>query len=889
MAVRGFDPKEEGKSYGAVFFFGICALVVVSLWIFFDDNFSRRPWKKYQADFNRLDYSKAKDAYDAEQKKLDTNPEYVALIKKLGAAESSLSHGDLANKLQQLEIEETERDVRFFELDQDVKFIKSELEEAWYEHDHAIQLGKNTTPYKNRIDELDKQQAKIEPDLEQARQKRNDIKVEIKKLKSGVTKLQDQLAKLTAARDNWARIMKNATISLGPITVSKIPNIKQVVLPEFDRNNFDEPVARVDRCQSCHSGINRSGFEDQPNPFKTHPRRKVLLGDSAHPTEKFGCTACHNGQGAAVNSVEQAHLGKSYGVLGKRFWQHPLLEGDMVQASCTTCHLDVQSLEDAKVVARGQRLFEQVGCTGCHLVEGYENIPKVGPSLRRVAGKVDPSWMVRWIKNPHEFRARTRMPNFMFNDEQATDIAAYIWSSSKTEGDKWLKEHPLPSSYRGADPSLISRGKELVNAIGCKGCHGIAEGEFSTVLGSDKDVAPNLKDIAEKVGPQWTYHWIKNPRAFSPETRMPSLRLSDDEAVAITGYLMTLGRKGRVLAGIEQRLTEPKSVKRGESLVRKYGCAGCHDIPGMEKESRIGVELTTFGSKTLEELFFGNTRDIPHTWDDWTFNKLKTPRVYATERVEQLMPQFNLSDEDIKALRILLAGFREGKVPPDYKADHSERMVNVVEGRRLMHQYNCIGCHVIENKGGFVRKYYPEDKVTLAPPTLNGEGDKVQPNWLYGFLQQPVPLRPWLQIRMPTFGLSDQEVNLLVDYFTGLSKVQIPYVFFNKDKIPAGYLQAARTMFSNDYFACLSCHQQGDRKPEGPPEGWAPDLTLAKNRLNPHWIVRWLQDPQKVEPGTKMPSFYPGGPDDILGGKDDKQIEALKDYIMTLGENGSRP
>ncbi|NIO07927.1 MAG: c-type cytochrome [Deltaproteobacteria bacterium] len=128
-----------------------------------------------------------------------------------------------------------------------------------------------------------------------------------------------------------------------------------------------------------------------------------------------------------------------------------------------------------------------------------------------------------------------------------------------------------------------------------------------------------------------------------------------------------------------------------------------------------------------------------------------------------------------------------------------------------------------------------------------------------------------------------------MDYFTGLSKVQIPYVFFNKDKIPAGYLQAARTMFSNDYFACLSCHQQGDRKPEGPPEGWAPDLTLAKNRLNPHWIVRWLQDPQKVEPGTKMPSFYPGGPDDILGGKDDKQIEALKDYIMTLGENGSRP
>jgi hypothetical protein len=32
-----------------------------------------------------------------------------------------------------------------------------------------------------------------------------------------------------------------------------------------------------------------------------------------------------------------------------------------------------------------------------------------------------------------------------------------------------------------------------------------------------------------------------------------------------------------------------------------------------------------------------------------------------------------------------------------------------------------------------------------------------------------------------------------------------------------------------------------------------------------------------------MPSFYPGGPDNILGGKDDRQIEALRDYLMTLG------
>jgi len=887
MAVRGLDPKEEGKSYGAIFFFGVCALVVVSLWAIFDDNFTRRPWKKYQTEFNRLDYERAKAAYEAEDKKLQANANYIALVKRLEAEKKSLSHGELSQRLENLRLEETERNVRFTELDQEVKFIKSELEEAWYEYDHAVQQGKSPRPYQSRIDELDNEQAKLEPDLEEARQKRQEIKAEIKKLQAGIKTLADSLSKLTADRDKWLQVMQNATVSLGPLTLSKIPNIKQTVLPEFDRNNFAEPTARVDRCQSCHSGIKRAGFENEPNPFKTHPRRKVLLADNAHPTEKFGCTPCHAGQGAAVNSPEQAHDGKSYGVSERRYWEHPLLRRTKVQSSCASCHLDVQRLEDAPLVAKGQRLFEQVGCTGCHLVEGYENIPKIGPSLRRVSAKVDPSWMVRWIQNPHEYRLRTRMPNFDLKEDQAVAIAAYLWSSSKQEGGKWLEGHPLPQLYQGGSQGLIDRGKALVNSIGCKGCHGFAEGEFSTVLGTNKDIAPNLKDIAAKVSPQWAYHWLKNPRGYSPETRMPSLRLSDEEALAITSYLMTLGRKGQVIGNIEKRLTDPKGVKRGASLVRKYGCPGCHDIPGMEKESRIGVELTTFGSKPLEELFFGNRTDIPETWDDWTFNKLKTPRIYATPRVKQLMPQFDLSDEDIRALRNLLAGFREGKVPSIYKADHSDRVVKVVEGRRLMHQYNCIGCHIIENRGGFVRKYYQEDKLTLAPPILNGEGDKVQANWLFGFLKNPVPLRPWLQIRMPTFGFSDDEANLLVSYFNGLAKVKIPYVYFDKNKIPQGYLKAAQTMFTNDYFSCLSCHQQGDKKPEGPPEGWAPDLTLAKDRLNPHWIVKWLQDPQKVEPGTKMPSFYPGGPDNILGGKDDKQIEALRDYLMVLGKTAS--
>jgi mono/diheme cytochrome c family protein len=874
MAERGFDPQEEKKSYGSVFLIGIALLLALSIWAFWDDNITRRPWKSFQSQFHRLDYNKAKAAYEEENKKLQDDPTYQELSKKLAAVEASMNEGELAQRLADLERQEAQAQIRFSEIDQEVKFIKSELEEAWYEHDHAIQQNRDPKPYLEHIRELDKEQARLDPRLEEARSTRDQLRKEIREIRSSTKDVESELTKLTAERDRWQRVMENVTINLGPFSFYKIPKIQQTVMEEFDRNRFDQAIARVDRCQTCHLAINRAGFENEPHPFKTHPRREVLLADSAHPPETLGCTGCHEGQGVMVNSVKQAH-GEVH------LWEYPLLRGNKTQSSCTSCHLDVQKLQDAPLLAQGQKLFEQVGCTGCHLVQGYENIPKIGPSLRRISAKVDPSWMVGWVENPHKFRPRTRMPNFEFKPDEALAISAYLWSVSKEEGDQWLKENPLPAGFREGNDNDAARGKKLVETIGCKGCHGFADGEFSTPLGKEKDLVPNLKDIATKTDPQWMYHWVKDPKGFEPGTKMPSLRLSDEEALAITSYLSTLGGKSEAIAGIEEKLADGANIKRGEALIRKYGCAGCHDIEGMEKESRIGVELTTFGSKTVEELAFGNRTDVRRTWDDWTFHKIKSPRGYATERVEQLMPQFNLADEDIDALRVLLGGFRERKVGQRYLADQSERVVQVVEGRRLMQQYNCIGCHEIENQGGFVKKYY--ENPAAAPPPLHGEGEKVQSNWLFGFLKAPSLLRPWLEIRMPTFGLSDEHTTQLVSYFNGLSKVDSPFVYFNEAGVPKQHLEAAQKLASEDYFNCFSCHVRGNKNPEGPPEGWAPDLAMARQRLNPSWIIKWIQDPQKIQPGTKMPSFYPGGPDDILDGKDDRQIEALRDYVMSLG------
>ena len=65
----------------------------------------------------------------------------------------------------------------------------------------------------------------------------------------------------------------------------------------------------------------------------------------------------------------------------------------------------------------------------------------------------------------------------------------------------------------------------------------------------------------------------------------------------------------------------------------------------------------------------------------------------------------------------------------------------------------------------------------------------------------------------------------------------------------------------------------------------APDLTLARERLKPDWMVQWLKDPQVLQPGTMMPTFFPEGQTpfhDILDGDTMKQIQAIKDYLLVF-------
>ncbi|MBM4243527.1 MAG: c-type cytochrome, partial [Deltaproteobacteria bacterium] len=881
MARRELNLDEEKRSYAGVWLVAAILLVVGAVWSLLDDTFFRRPWKAYQTEFFRIEEEKERAALEAEEGKLGSDAKYQELQGKLAEAQKSLGSGESAKQLaaatQKLEaatMSEQEADIQ-------VRFVKSELEEAWYHYDHAIEAGGNVDAARKRRDELAVEKNRLESEWKATQAVVAKLQAEIDELRAPIVTLDKQMKEVGEERDRIANKIDGMKSMFGPVAVSRIPAIGQVVLPDFDINNFEEPVARVDRCVSCHAGIDKAGFEELANPYKTHPKRDPLL--VKHPTEKFGCTPCHEGQGVAVNTIEQAH--------GEvKFWEHPLLAGDEQQSRCLNCHLDVSLIPDAAKIRQGEYLFEQLGCHGCHLVGGYEELQPVGPNLERIAAKVDPQWMVSWIQNPFEFRPRTKMPNFLLTEEQSKAVAAYLWTSSKADGDAWLAAHPDPGGISPGDAALVEKGKGLFDEVGCRACHAIAADEIATPLGAAKDWGPNLGNVAQKESGRFIYWWIKDPRGWNPKSRMPDLRLTDDEARAITSYLLSLSTPPPADQAVTPAVLEDAELaEEGKAIVRKYGCYGCHVINGMESESRIGVELSTFGAKPIEELFFGNNPHMPRTWNVWTEGKLRNPRVYETEHVEQLMPNFQLADEDIVALRVWLQS-RVERIPPRKFRDpeNEPRLQQVREGRWVIEQYNCMGCHVINDQGGFIRRLYT-DNPAGAPPILNGEGEKVQPQWFYGFLQDPArqPLRFWLKVRMPTFHLSRDETTKVVNYFKAVAELPNPYFFWDsrQDSSP-DLLKAGETLMSDQYFACWACHVRGSQTPEGPMEQWAPNLAYARERLNPQWILAWIKDPNALMPGTKMPSFYPGGPDDVFEGNEDKQILAMRDYIMSIGGHG---
>ncbi len=687
-------------------------------------------------------------------------------------------------------------------------------------------------------------------------------------------------------------------------------------------------------------------LEDAASIVRTHPHRDPLL--RKHPGGIYGCTTCHYGQGRQTKGIGlnllKADNAPFTHARRDHYWLSQILEvkNHQVESSCFNCHKYDYELEYAPNLNKARKLVTFLGCTGCHPLGTLDSDRKHGPTLKKVGSKMNTDWLAQWIQYPKSLRPRTRMPQFWPEVGRETppgerELLCNIFdynkgaalSPAKTEDctEKRDREVGYLTAFLNAKSEAITyakmpasasaaRGDELFHSIGCMGCHNLGEWDgASTLPGTeDRDLAPNLSNIGDKIKqPGWIFSWVKNPKNYWHETRMPSLRLTDAEAWDITAFLVTqkTGSKINLPAGTLAAMEADDAVEKGEKLVAWYGCFGCHDIEGFENRSRVGAELVDFGSKPRHKLDFGDVPEFvsdhhAQNWEAWTRRKVSDPRVYRYERVETRMPQFDLSPSEVDSVTLFLKGQNSETAgwPSSVMAPDTPNLRAVQRGYEWIDAYNCRGCHAIDGTGldvdgdrnadgGAIYKWFADnpDERFRAPPRLHGLGKKLYPDWLFGFLKEPYKLRENFKIRMPTFQFSDQVAGDLVAHFAAKSKSGYPYVAKTIPKLTKAEKAQAAELFAA--AQCLLCHNLGGKSKD--PKQIAPSLRLSADRLQYDWLFDWLKDPAAEIPGVAMPGFFV--PDDdnpgeyitplpkYADGDWRKQIELLRAYVIGLGEN----
>jgi cytochrome c2 len=339
---------------------------------------------------------------------------------------------------------------------------------------------------------------------------------------------------------------------------------------------------------------------------------------------------------------------------------------------------------------------------------------------------------------------------------------------------------------------------------------------------------------------------------------MPNFRLSDEEANALASFLFRSSQMRQV--------TINGDAKRGQELFQSSGCLNCH------------TTTTTKIQSTLKAKPLAAIADV-------------TRGCLAKDAAARgAAPDFGFNDADRAALAAL-AGTKFASLKQDAPAEFAERQVATL---------NCTACHsrdklddtwssLKDEVATILKDLPPEDAKQeeqfagdQSRPPLTWLGEKLRPQWAAQFIGGKIEYkpRPWLRARMPGFPARADAIA------TGLvAEHGVPTVAPPNDKPDPEMADTGRKLIARQGgFSCVQCHGVGEMKAFAPFEAPAINFIHVSDRLTREYYDRWVYNPQRVLPGTRMPSFADSegktALKDIEGGDAKKQFDAIWNYLL---------
>jgi len=539
--------------------------------------------------------------------------------------------------------------------------------------------------------------------------------------------------------------------------------------------------------------------------------------------------------------------------------------------------LGLASAEPADAWTYGRALFEDLRCGACH--DAGPGVSALeAPRLDRVGSRARPSWLRAWLRDPHGTRPGTNMPDVLAGlptRERAGALDELVHFLASLGGP--FEPSPTPLSAHA-----LEHGRQLYHTIGCVACHDahevasdLAEPLWGFAASEDVESEPrsrrSLAHLPAKTNAAALAELLLDPLSFHPDGRMPSLRLTADEARDIATYLTTV----EVLEG---RL----DLAFGPGLAYRY----VEGEPGDELVDYTSVEPDGAGTwGRLDELpphredeygfLFEGFVDLPRD-GLWTFattsddgSRLWIDGEMVVDNGGDHAPLRKEGEVDLSAGRHALTitfyertggeelavewsgpGVETAVIPPDALAhwilperappEPFELDPELAElGRERYGELGCVACHPLDGLHAPPGARVPD----LAE--LGASGGCLDPRGSSG---------------APRFPLAAHERAELAAFLADPRR--------GVDSTPAGELE--RTLTRLD---CYACHERGGRG--GPDERtrayfvgeegvdlgdegrFPPKLDHVGWKLKTEWLREFLVEPETVRPylRTRMPVF----------------------------------
>jgi len=403
-----------------------------------------------------------------------------------------------------------------------------------------------------------------------------------------------------------------------------------------------------------------------------------------------------------------------------------------------------------------------------------------------------------------------------------------------------------PADGPSGDPAL---GGKLFAEMRCVGCH--------TLPG--KAPAPDrvpLQHVRAKWRPGALRAFLVKPDAHYAWIEMPVFGLTADEAAHLAAFLLERS------TAVDGPALPVGDAARGLERAKARGCVKCHAMPAPTDKA------------------FAALAAIPA--EGWS-------RGCMSEEVGEKTPDVGLAKSQKDALRAF--------VKTDLSALSRDAAPEFAE--RQLRALRCAGCHKRDDRQDLWSDLQDETKELLPKkkddgefaefevavpvvPSLTWTGEKLRPEWMADFLagrlkERP---RPYLgALRMPAFPVRAAGLARGLALEHGCPPASPP------PPAPRPELSEIGRALSGPGggLDCLACHAIGGKSATKVFEAPAPNFKLARERLRPDYFIRWVREPLRVEPGTKMPQFFQGGRSqltEVLDGDASKQIDALWNYLL---------